>query len=339
MVYITFPYKGKIFHIDRMLASQLNSLAYNIRSDWDFVLLVTGDRSVRVGKSVLAMQVAGYLAYLFDKMGLNQDAFNIDNIFFESQKIMDDAPYKSKHSVILYDEGREGLAAIKAMRGFQQDLVDFFTECGQLNHLFIIVMPDFFDLKEDMAVARSELLLNVYRSETAVTREIFKDGVKYPVVKYGRGFFQFYNKQRKKKLYDIARAKHIKSYALVKASLPPGQFPNEYTVDEIEYKKKKLDSLMRFKEKKKVKENSISKRYKKYYHTLMYYLKKEHKLCMADIARILGVDKATISLSFKTNIDEEFIKMYNDIQIEGGVGVKGKESRDNSNTSKEKGEI
>jgi len=211
MVYITFEYKDKEYKIDRFLANTLNSLVYNIKNDWDFVILITGDRSVRVGKSVMGMQICAYLAYLLKKMNLNKNAYDLDNIYFDSQKIMDEAPHKPRYSVIQYDEGREGLAAIKAMRGFQQDLIDFFTECGQLNHLFIIVLPDFFDLKEDMAVARSEILVNVFRKETPLMRQIFNDGEAHPVVRFDRGFFEFYNKKDKKKLYDIARAKHIKA--------------------------------------------------------------------------------------------------------------------------------
>ena len=47
----------------------------------------------------------------------------------------------------------------------QQDLLDFFAECGQLNQVFVIVAPDFFKLSEEIAVARSEYLINVYRKD------------------------------------------------------------------------------------------------------------------------------------------------------------------------------
>jgi len=52
-----FPYNGKEWYIDGFLASSLDSLAYNVQKDWDFVIMITGDRTVRVGKSVLAMTV------------------------------------------------------------------------------------------------------------------------------------------------------------------------------------------------------------------------------------------------------------------------------------------
>lgn len=303
---------------------QLNSVAYNIKDDWDTVLLVTGDRSVRVGKSVFAMQIAAYLAYLFERMNLNKDAFCLDNIFFEGQKIMDEAPYKPPHSVIIFDEGREGLAAIKAMRGFQQDLIDFFTECGQLNHVFIIVLPDFFDLKEDMAVARSEFLVNVYRSEQAVMREIFKDGQSYPVTKFGRGFFEFYSKKQKRKLYDISRAKHIKSYQLVKASLPPGQFPHEYPVDEEGYKKKKLESLMRFKDKKIKQLNSVDKRFREHYIKLAYHLHKEHNYTMTDLGKMLDLTGSALGQLFKEHLPIDFRARYEKITMKELEGEEGK---------------
>lgn len=45
-----FLWKGNEYYIDGFLASLLNSIVYNIKKDWDFVILITGDRGVRVGK-------------------------------------------------------------------------------------------------------------------------------------------------------------------------------------------------------------------------------------------------------------------------------------------------
>jgi len=38
----------------------------------------------------------------------------------------------------------------------------FLIECGQLNQIFVLVLPDFFGLKEDIAVARSEFLFKMF---------------------------------------------------------------------------------------------------------------------------------------------------------------------------------
>ena len=131
---------GHEIYLDGLLVPVLDTLVYNLPHDWDFVILVTGDRMVRTGKSVMAMNVCAYLA---DKLGTK---FDNDNIFFDSQTMMDAAQQLPKYSVLQYDEAREGLAAIKTMKTVQQDLIDFFNECGQRNHIFVLVMPDFFTM-------------------------------------------------------------------------------------------------------------------------------------------------------------------------------------------------
>jgi len=45
-----FLWKEKELYINEWLARTLDSLVFNVRKDWDFVLLITGDRGVRVGK-------------------------------------------------------------------------------------------------------------------------------------------------------------------------------------------------------------------------------------------------------------------------------------------------
>lgn len=242
-----FKWKDQELYIDGILASRLQSFVYNLKNDWDFVLLVTGDRGVRVGKSVLAMTICAYLAYLLAKKGLHPDAYTPDDIYFDNAIMMDHAQQKPKYSINHYDEGREGLAANKAMKAFQQDLIDFFTECGQLNQIFVIVAPDFFELKEDMAVARSECLINVYRKESFVNVDMFRDGNRSDVMRLDRGYFEFFGRKSKANLYDRAKTTRRKNYGLVKANFI-GRFVDQYPIPEDIYKGKKKDSLARFKE-------------------------------------------------------------------------------------------
>ena len=46
------------FYMEENLKSQIDILLKNIKHDWDFTILITGSGEVRVGKSVLAMQIA-----------------------------------------------------------------------------------------------------------------------------------------------------------------------------------------------------------------------------------------------------------------------------------------
>ena len=237
------------YYINSLLADNLNSLAYNIKKDWDFVVLVTGDRSVRTGKSVLALTIGAYLTSALNRMGIDSK-WSTDNVFFSSKLAISDALKMPKHSIIVYDEGREALASSKSFTDAQKDILDYFAECGQLNHIFIIVLPDFFNLVEEIAVARAEILVNVFRTEKKIEKDIFNDGVLRPVVKFERGSFGFYNRDQKKKLYDKAKAIRVKSYGLIRWNFP-GDFINQYTIDENEYRKKKKEWLKRFQERKK----------------------------------------------------------------------------------------
>ena len=264
-----FNHNGQKLFIHNALANSLNSLAYNVRDDWDFVVIITGDRSVRVGKSILAMTVCAYLAYILNVLG-KKTKYDIDDIYFDNKEMISSVQDKPPYSINHYDEGREGLAANKAMQSFQQDLLDFFAECGQLNHIWVIVCPDFFELKETISVARSEFLINVYRKEQNVTRDIFHDGNPVPIVKLVRGQFEFFNRRRKQVLYDIARSKHQKNYGLVKANYL-GVFTNQYTVDKEAYISKKKESLARFQKRhedaKEDKQQKWLDRYAHYYKT------------------------------------------------------------------------
>jgi|TARA_Y100000310_G_scaffold344046_1_gene454773 hypothetical protein len=234
---------GHEIYLDGQLVPVLDTLVYNLPNDWDFVILITGDRMVRTGKSVCAMSICAYLA---DKLGTKYDT---DNVFFDSQSMMDAAQKLPKNSVIQYDEAREGLAAIKTMKTVQQDLIDFFNECGQLNHIFVLVMPDFFSMKEEIAVGRSEMLINVYRKNVKVMRRMYKEDLERPVIRFDRGFFELFNRTKKKTLYDISRATRKKSYQLIKANIN-GRFTNYYPLDREIYISKKKAALARFAERK-----------------------------------------------------------------------------------------
>jgi len=237
-----FTHNGRELYIDNYMAAQLETIIYNIKKDWDFFIIITGNRMVRTGKSVLAMSICAYLAQRLNTK------YDIDNIFFDSKEMIKQARKMPKYHVIHFDEARESLNTT-AERETQADIVNYFAECGQLNHVFVIVLPDFFELKENIAIARSEILLNVYRHSHKMVKTI--NGVEYPIVRYDRGQYQFFNRRRKQKLYDIARVTRKKSYNLVKANYVCS-FTNAYGVPEQEYRDKKMAYLMRYEDKKKV---------------------------------------------------------------------------------------
>ena len=310
-----FTWKDKEWYIDETLAHQLNSLCYNVKSDWDFVILISGDRTVRIGKSIFAQIVCAYLSYASTRMK-RPSRYTINDIYFDNKVMMDDSQKKPPFSINHYDEGREGLAANKSMKGFQQDLMDFFAECGQLNHIFVIVCPDFFELKENIAVGRSEYLLNVYRREKNVMRDIFKDGIKRPVVKLERGFFEFFNRKKKQLLFDISKSTRKKSYNLVSPNFR-GRFTNQYTVGEEDYKLKKRESLARFKERHQEQKEDENE---KYIHRFVCYYKQEGLTAVQTLAKVEAILGRSYSIRHINDIYHKFKQNAKENEVLEGDG-------------------
>ncbi len=315
-----FTWKDKEWYINDYLATQLNTIAYNIKKDWDFVILITGDRMVRVGKSVLGQIICAYLAYRFAMLKtkgqvLNKDGYNISNLYFDNKKMIEEAFKKPRYSILHYDEGREGLAASKAIQQVQKDLIDFFTECGQMNHCFVIVAPDFFDLKEMMAVARSEILINVYRKSQNKMMDIFNDGNKQPITVFSRGHFEFFSRKKKGILYDNYRKSNRKWYGSTKCDFL-GDFTDQYPLGEEAYRKEKADALGRFQEmhREKPKINMYEVKAAQQRNVLVKLLRDmdSKEFTQEKIGNILDCDKSTVRKWIK---DEEKSSISNPVSL------------------------
>lgn len=222
----------KEFWIHEYLRKNLKTITHNLGRDWDFVFVISGDGMVRVGKSVLAQQIAYFVAY---EKGT---PFSLENIVFSGEELMSVAHRLPKNSCIIYDEARGELDSKKTLEKVSKVLQDFFAECGMYNHFIILVLPDFFELNRNLAISRSEALINVFRTAEAKTD---KDGEE--VLQYVRGFYDFYNRSGKKKLYDWGK-KNNKEYNK-KFRKFWGEFRNELVVDKDAYERKKMLFLRR----------------------------------------------------------------------------------------------
>lgn len=225
------------FYMDGYLKSCMDSLVWNINKDWDFIIIITGDNLVRSGKSVLGLQIGTYLA---KQLGT---PFGLDNVFFDSNDMIAKAQDAPKNSVFIFDEARVALASSKRFLKTQQDLMDYFNECGQLNHVFILILPDFFSLTNEIATNRSELLLNVYRFEENTEKMV--NGVATPITVFHRGRFELFNRKTKATLYWQGKRSGLRNYGMVKANAVC-TFPHYYPVDEEAYREKKREMLTRF---------------------------------------------------------------------------------------------
>lgn len=213
------------YYIDGYLKENLDIMVKHIKHDWDFVLLVSGSGKVRVGKSVMALQVGHYLTNKVNEKYKKDYKFGLDNVclsaeeLFKKSKELSDKPY----SVVIYDEAAQDLMGTKILYKITQTLMDFFRECGQLNLFVIIVVPDFFDLPKTIALTRSIALIDVYYTG-----------------EFERGYFNFYNESRKKNLWLYGK-KYL-NYFVEKPSFF-GRFTNFYPIDEQEYRIKKATAL------------------------------------------------------------------------------------------------
>lgn len=210
------------FSMDGYLHNVLETAKKVIKRDWDMVFAVDGSEGA--GKSVLAMQAAK----------LCDPTLDIDRIVFTPsafrKAIVNSEPYQS----IIYDEAYTGLSSRATMSLINRTLISMLAEIRQRNLFVFVVMPCFFDLDKYAALWRSRGLIHVYTGTD-----------------FERGFFAFFNVDKKKALYMLG--KKFYSYSRPRANFI-GRFPNHYTVDEAAYRKKKRESLMEREKKKELAE-------------------------------------------------------------------------------------
>jgi len=227
-------YKGQRspgFYMHETLKENLDLLLKNVKRDWDFVITISGSGRVRMGKSLLGIQIAFYWNYMIEELYGIKNPFTIkDNIVFNGSeliKIGNILGEKHKYSSLIFDEAGADLEGVKAMKKTTQAVKDFLRECGQYNLLTILVLPDFFDLPKGVALSRCDFLINCY---TSVTDDDYID----------RGYFNFYSRPNKKYLY--LRGKKELDYSSYKPDWS-GDWDPFYPIDEAEYRAVKVEAL------------------------------------------------------------------------------------------------
>jgi len=101
-----------------------------------------------------------------------------------------------------------------------------FSEIRQKNLLLVLCLPSLFDLDRNIAIHRSLFLVHTYS----------RNGQ--------RGYFRFYGRRAKSKLFASQYAK--KTYQYLARPTFWGRFSNGYLVDEEAYRKRKDDVLKRY---------------------------------------------------------------------------------------------
>lgn len=254
-----------------------------IKKDRDFVMVIDGEEGS--GKSVLAQQIARRL----------DPNFCIDNICFNADQFIDRLKKAPKFSCIVLDEAFSSANSRSALTEVNRSLIGVATEMRQQNLFVLIVIPSFFDLDKYFALWRCRALFHVYFK---------KDG--------GRGSYIIFPKSKKKYLYLLG--KKFYDYSKPASPYPVCRFTNHYTVDELDYRKKKADAF-----KKRVVSN-LAKRWKLQRDSLVRELYHNKKCRSAQFEKIF------ISWGAKPVSQREIqrlVQLWEERDVEEAIGKEG----------------
>jgi len=261
-------YKGP--SIDGYLKSNMDGMKEEIQQDDDKVLMIDGRE--RIGKSVFGMQIAWYMSD--GKLELQDICLTAE----EFQKRVKDC---LNGTTIIFDECYLGMASADALSKYNRLLMKMLVTCGQKNLCLILILPSVFDISKYVALHRADALLHVFKH------------------KGKRGHFAFYNAQKVKNLYIFG--KKFYSYGKIHPNFH-GKFSNHYTVNEAEYRKKKLESLTKLLSMQE--EDGVGARKETTYRSIKI-VKQVTELPNKDIAELLKVHPNTIMRALKWQIPKE----------------------------------
>ena len=197
-------------YLDGYLKRNLDDLEKYVKLDWDGIGLYIGDEGD--GKSVKAMQDALYLDH----------TFNLDKIVFTPEQFEKMVDTITKGSCIVWDEA-DALTSHWASE-MLTSLKRKFKTMRDKNLKVLLVTPTIFDMNKYFIMSRTRYMLHIYAND------------------FERGFFRFFNKDRKKKLYIHGK----KDWNM--GIVPPnfkGRFtnlPEGFPLDFNKYKDKKHES-------------------------------------------------------------------------------------------------
>jgi len=259
------------FYMDGYMQSNLDIAKEVIKKDWDMVFAYDGNEGS--GKSVKAMQDAFYC----------DPTLTLDRVVFTPYQLRKAIMTANQYQAVIYDEAYTGLSSRATMSLINRTLISMLAEIRQRNLFVFVVMPCFFDLDKYVALWRSRALVHVYTGDN-----------------FQRGFFSFYNVDKKKELYLLG--KKFYSYSRPKPNFF-GRFTNHYVLNEEEYRKKKKNSLLNREKLAEDKENK-RKMEEMVFNNLMQM---DGKLTHEQKIEILNIPRSTYYLKLRQyNENKEF---------------------------------
>ncbi len=198
-------------YIDQLHYNNMrNVFAKRQKSKWDNWILYCGDEGD--GKSMMAKQDCYVMSQLCG------GKFTIDQIAWQPKQfgeLIDNSPFGYS---ILYDEGITGLDTQRTMSEVNHILRIKSTMCRKKRLFVAICIPSLFDIQKGIAVRRSFGMVKIYTDEVK------------------RGYFTYYNRYNKRKLY--IKGKQFEDMDAQRGG-PPSKFLKWSFIDEGEYEKRK----------------------------------------------------------------------------------------------------
>jgi len=214
LIKITNPKNNKTYEFyqdNRLNKNLINKVKKSVQKrDKDRVIIVDGGEGN--GKSTFAFQLALTL----------DDTFDLRNVCFNPQEFTRAISQAKKYECIVFDEAFTGLSSRGALSEVNRMLVSLMMEIRQKNLFVIIVLPTFFLLDKYVALWRARDLFHIYER------------------KGERGFWVYYNRNKKKLLY--LKGKKEYTYIGVKSNFR-GRFIKKWVIDEEKYLQRKMLAL------------------------------------------------------------------------------------------------
>jgi len=209
---------GVMFKMNKILQTQLDILKKLVRMDFDCVIIIDGEIE-GTGKSVLAQQCALFC----------DNTLDIDRIVFTPEGFENAILNADKYQAVIWDESYEGGNKYQIMTAQNQSIGALLRKIRQKNLFIFIVVPSIVDLSYYIACRRSWALI---RAELSID---------YEKLTISRGNFSFYNRSKKKWLYEVEakRLDYRKGYKYSNSFV--GFFENVYGVNKQLYLEKKAD--------------------------------------------------------------------------------------------------
>jgi len=204
------PNPEHCYYLDGYLKANLDTVAKDIRKDYDAFINVTGREGF--GKSTLAFQIAMYL----------DPTFCLDRVVFTDEQFIKAVEDAEQYQAIVFDETMGYLGSRGAMSKFNRSLIKVMSEMRFRNLIIILCIPSFFELDKYPAIHRSTGLVHVYK----------------------RGRFGSYDYAKKKNLYLFGK----KSYSYAVSPTFIGCFVKYFPFDKEEYEKKKRQAMEEYKQ-------------------------------------------------------------------------------------------